>query len=114
VYLCCESAKCNRGAPLRSKFANQSKFVAADDDHAQSLVHSCARITAVPANLLSVATPSQVSNANSRPPQVAHYFRKSTTCAGSAAALENFQVVEQGLGANSLDAVITNLTAHAL
>jgi hypothetical protein len=64
--------------------------------------------------LFTVATPSQVSNANSRPPQVAHYFCKATASARSSIALEDFQVVEQGLRAYSFDAVITDFATHPL
>jgi hypothetical protein len=38
---------------------------------------------------------------------------KTTAGAGSSTALEDLQMVEQSLRANSLDAVIANLTAHA-
>jgi hypothetical protein len=60
-------------------------------------------ITAVATNLLFVATPRQVPDTNGGPPQVTHHLLKAAARAGSAAALENFKVVEQGLRAYSLD-----------
>jgi hypothetical protein len=70
-------------------------------------------IAGIPANLFLVAASRQVTHPYRCPAKIAHDFRQTSASAGSAAALEDFQVVEQCLRADSFDTIVTNSAAHA-
>jgi len=69
-------------------------------------------IPAVTANLLEISATRQTPHPNSGPPQLAHQLRQSPARASTAAALRDFQNIEEGLGGDPLDSVVTDLTVQ--
>jgi len=70
-------------------------------------------IAAVAANLLEISATRQTPHPNSGPPQLAHQLRQSPARASTAAALRDFQDIEQGLRSNALDAIVTNFAVQS-
>ncbi len=70
-------------------------------------------VASVAANLLLVAASRQVANTHRGPAELPHHLRKAATRSGPSIFLKDLQVVEERLGANSLDAV-ANFSVNAL
>src|SRR5437867_12892818 len=71
-------------------------------------------IAAVAANLLEISATRQTPHPNSGPPQLAHQLCQSPARASTAAALRDFQNIEEGLCGDALDSVVTDLTVQSL
>src|SRR5207249_4014117 len=71
-------------------------------------------VAAVTANLLHVPASCEVAHTYWSPGQISHYPCKTAARACTSGTLENLQVVEQHLSADSFDPVVANFAAHTL
>ena len=72
------------------------------------------RISAVAAHLLLVAATGHVTHPHRRPTQISHHPRQAPACPCTTTTLENLQVIEKRLRANTFYTVVTDFSAHAL